>query len=52
MYRQSSNMSHNTIVDHSDVVGACRQYSNYIFIHDLTPGFDGLGKDKDDTRNI
>ena len=25
---------------------ACRCYSNYIFILDLTPGFNGLGKDE------
>ena len=34
-------------VDHSDVVGsfARRRCSNYIFILDLTPGFNGLSKD-------
>ena len=31
----------NKIVDHSDVVGA----SNYIFILNLTPGLNGLGKE-------
>ena len=41
------NISHtlvdNRIVDHSDVVGAPPVgYSNYIFIRDLTPGFNGL----------
>ena len=42
----------NKIVDHSDVVGniACRRCSNYIFILDLTPGFNGLGKDNCKTR--
>ena len=34
------------IVDHADVVGsiACRRCSNYIFIPDLTPGFNKLRK--------
>ena len=27
------------------VIIACRRFSNYIFIIDLTPGFNGLGKD-------
>ena len=36
------------IVDHSNV--ACPRCSNYIFIIDLTPGFNGLGKDKCKTR--
>ena len=51
-YRKTSYISHtlvgNKFVDHSDVVGAapvCRRCSNYIFILDLTPGFNGLGKD-------
>ena len=49
----------NKIVDHSDVVGAspvsaalscswsiaCQRCSNYIFILDLAPGFNGEGKD-------
>ena len=43
---------HNKIDDHSDVAGAspvgaaptCRRCCNYIFILDLTPGFNGLGK--------
>ena len=52
IYRQTSNKSHtlvaNKIVDHSDVVGRC--CSNYIFIHDLTPGFNELGKDNCKTR--
>ena len=34
----------NKIVDRADVVGAYRRCSNYIFILDLTPGFNGLGK--------
>ena len=53
MYRQTSNIRRtllrNKIVDDSDLVGAsiaCRRYSNYIFILDLTPGFNGLGKGK------
>ena len=46
----SSNIRHtlvgNKTVDHSDVVGciACRGCSNYICILDLTPGYNGLGK--------
>ena len=44
-YRQVSNIRRtlvgNKIVDHSD-----RRCSNYIFILNLTPGFNGLGKDK------
>ena len=46
------------IVGHSDVVGAsptswsiaCRHCSNYIFILNLTPGFNGLDKDNCKTR--
>ena len=45
-YRKTSNISLtllcNKIVDHSAVVGRC---SNYIFILDLSPDFNGLGKD-------
>ena len=45
-YRKTSNVRRtlvgNTIVDHSDVVGAG---SNYIFILDLSSGFKGFGKD-------
>ena len=48
-YRKTSNISRilvgNTIVDNSDVVGASR-CSNYIFILNLTHGFNGLSKDK------
>ena len=45
-YSQISNMIHtfvgNKLVDHSDVVGAVpRRCSNYIFILDLTPDFNG-----------
>ena len=51
-YRQVSNIRGtlvgNKIFDHSDV--ACRRYSNYIFILDLTPGFTGLGEDNCTTR--
>ena len=51
LYRQISNsndtVTANTIVDHSDVVGA---WSTYIFIPDLTPGFNGLGKENCKTR--
>ena len=51
-YRQISNISRtlvgNIIVDHSDVVGAA--CSSYIFILDLTPGFNGLAKDECKTR--
>ena len=51
MYPQTSDTSHtlvgNETVDHSDVVGASPASAapNYIFIIDLTPGFNGLGKD-------
>ena len=48
-YRKISNMrltlAGKNIVDHSDVVGACRRGSNYIFILDLIPGLNGLDKD-------
>ena len=56
-YRKTSNISRtlvgNKIVDNSDVVGAaptswsiaCRRCSNYIFILNLTPGFNGLSED-------
>ena len=50
-YCQTSYISHillgNKIVDHSDVVGAsaCQRCSNYIFMLDFIPGFNGLGKD-------
>ena len=40
-------------VDHSEVVGpsiACWRCSNYIFILNSTPDFDGLGKDTCKTR--
>ena len=42
----------NNLVDHSNVVGASRsrRCSNYIFILDLTPGFNGLGKGNCKTR--
>ena len=56
MYHQTSNISHtlvaNKFADHSDVVGsiACRRCSNYIFILDLAPGFNGLGRDNYKTR--
>ena len=47
-YRKTSNISctlvGNKIVDNSDVVG-CRRCSNYIFILNLTPGFNGLSDD-------
>ena len=36
----------NKIVDYTCCWStACRRCFNYIFIHDLTPGFNGLGKD-------
>ena len=50
-YCQTSNIRHtlvgNKIVDRWDVVGstACRRCSNYIFILDLTPGFNIWHKD-------
>ena len=42
----------NTIVDHSDVVGASPVGAapNYFFILDLTRGFNGLGKNNHKTR--
>ena len=54
-YRQTSRISRNLvsnkIVDHSDVVGASPVgAANYIFILDLTHGFNGLGKDICKTR--
>ena len=53
MHRQTSNISctlvGNKIVDHSDIVGAAPT-SNYIFILDLTPGFNILGGDNRKTR--
>ena len=48
-YRKTSNIRRtlvgNKIVDHSDVVGACRRCSNYILVLDLTTGSKGFGKD-------
>ena len=48
IYLQTSKISRtlvgNNIIDHSDVVGACRRCSNYIFIPGVTPGFNGSGK--------
>ena len=60
-YRQAFHISRivvgNTIVDHSNVVGASiayRRYSNFILILDWTPGVNGfgqkLGKDNSKTR--
>ena len=42
----------NKIVDHSDIVGASHVGAahNYIFILDLTPGFNGFAKDNYKTR--
>ena len=52
-YRKVSNISHtsvgNKIVDHSDLVGAAPS-SNYIFMLNLTNGFNGLGKDNSKMR--
>ena len=51
IYRQTSNISYtlvgNDIVDQSDGVGASPVGAapTYIFILDLTPDFNGLGKD-------
>ena len=57
MYRHISNINRisvgNKFVDHSDGCSwsiACRRCSNYIFILDLTRGFNGLGKDNCKTR--
>ena len=48
-YRQVSNIRRNLvgnkIVDRCSWSIACRRCSNYIFILDLTPSFNGLGKD-------
>ena len=52
-YRKTYNISRtligNKIIDNSDVVGAApvgaRRCSNYIFILNLTPGFNGSDKD-------
>ena len=55
-YHQSSDISHtfvgNNIVNHSDVAGASPvgARSNYIFVLDLAPGFNGLGKNNCTTR--
>ena len=48
-FRQTSNIGRtlvgNKLVDHSDDVGAaCRRCVNYIFISNLTVGFNWLGK--------
>ena len=42
----------NKIVDHSDAIESIAWWScsNYIFILELTPGFNGLGKDNCKTR--
>ena len=61
IYRQTSNIRRilvgDKIVAHTYVIGASPvgAATNYIFILNLTPGFNGLGKDKvmqDETRNI
>ena len=59
LYRQTFNISRtfvgNEIVDRSDVVEAApasRRCSNYIFILNLTPGFNGLEQLQAETRNI
>ena len=55
-YRKTSNISRtsvgNIIVDNSDCSWstACRRCSNYIFIFNLTPGFNGLYRDNCKTR--
>ena len=47
----SCTLAGNTIVDHwCRRNSACRRCSNYIFILDLTPGFNGLGKHNCKTR--
>ena len=59
-YRKTSNIRRvlvGEIVDHTYVIGASPvgAATKYIFILNLTPGFNGLGKDKvlqDETRNI
>ena len=62
-YRKTFNISSISagikIVDLSDAVGAspagvapCRRCSNYIFILDLTPGFNGLGKYNCETNSF
>ena len=55
MYRQTSNISctfvGNTLADHSNAVGVFhRRCSQYIFILDLTHGFNTLGKANCKTR--
>ena len=54
MYCQTSNIRctiGNKIVDQSDVIGASPlRCCNYIFILNLTPGFNGLGKETCKTR--
>ena len=54
MYRKVSNISctlvGNKIDDHSDVIRASPVGSNYIFILNLTHGFNGLGKDNSKAR--
>ena len=44
----------NKIVDHLDVVGAPPVGAAQLNVLNLTPGFNGFGKDKlqDETRNI
>ena len=53
-YHQTSNISRslvdNTIVDHADVTGASPIGPNYMFILDLTRGFNGLDKGNNKTR--
>ena len=60
-YRQTSNIRRilvgDKIDDHTYVIGASPvgAATNYIFILNLTPGFNGLGKEEilqDKTRNI
>ena len=60
MHRQISNINRtlvdNKIVDHWDVVGSspvgAAPTTGYIFFLDLTPGFNGLGKDNwNEARN-
>ena len=47
MYHKTSNISCTSV---GNKIVACWHCSNYIFIVDLTPGFNGLGKDQCQTR--
>ena len=50
IYNISRTLVSNKIADYSDVAGAYRRCSNYIFIFDITPGFSALDKVNCKTR--